>query len=75
MHYKNIVIAETQMFYIQVLHSCFTLNPAQFKDEFLKRTFIWIVYRVVFKVTIDQFVSFSDNFPVCKIKHFANCID
>ena len=37
MHYKNIVIAETQMFYIHVLHSCFTLNPAQFKDEFLKR--------------------------------------
>ena len=56
MHYKNIVIVETQMFYIHVLHSCFTLNPAQFKDEFLKRTFIWIVYRVVFKVTIDQFV-------------------
>ena len=56
MHYKNIVIAETQMFYIHVLHFCFTLNPAQFKDEFLKRTFIWIVYRVVFRVTIDQFV-------------------
>ena len=35
----------------------------------------WIVYKAVFKLTIAQFVLYSDNFAVGKTTCFANCID